>query len=458
MRALLSSSAVILFCSLIGCSGGNAKPPAGPAATSAALTVAPNPAIAGTAVTLTAAITSTTGTPGGTVSFLDGKTSLGTGTLANGSVTLTTSSLAAGLHSLTAIYLASTSFAASSSPAVSLPVNPAPTANGTLSFTTAHQTMVGFGGSEAFYASYLDAHPNETQIMNALYDPVNGLGITYLRLQNNYYNYNGTNPGSFDTDDSKILAASTTALGSKPTVLMTAWTPPASLKSNGSVNGCTTATNGTCTAGFGTLAQVNGAFNYAGYGQFWLASLQAYAQQGVVPDYVSIQNEPDFPPPYVGCVFNGTEAPARLFQTTQSYASYGKAFDATYQAIHASGALTTVPEMIGPDAFSLYNVPSLLQEVPANELVAIGHHLYKRFFVWWRPVRAGYAHGGAVEHVSHDAEVRNRILPDSRLSERNGHSQSADGGERFGVPLLGADVAQHCYQRDGHRPAGSAVP
>jgi glucuronoarabinoxylan endo-1,4-beta-xylanase len=254
-------------------------------------------------------------------------------------------------------------------------VNAANTASASFSFSTAHQTIAGFGGAEAFYANYLDSHPNESQILSALFDPVNGLGITFLRLENNYYLYNGSNASTFDTDNGKLVTGVTSALGAKPTILMSSWTPPASLKSNNSVNGCTGVTNGNCTSGFGTLKQVNGAYDYADFGQFWLNSLQAYSALGVVPDYISIQNEPDFPATYVGCLFNPTEAPANLYNGSQSYASYGKAFDATYQAINAGG-LTTVPKMIGPESFSLTNVQALLTEVPSNELTAVAHHLY----------------------------------------------------------------------------------
>jgi len=354
-----------------------------PTATTTALTASPNPAAAGATVTLTATVTSanTSQTPTGTVSFYDGSTLLGSVALTAGSggtatAVYTTSTLTAGAtHSLTASLAASTSFSASTSAAVSLVVNAANTANATFDFTTANQTIAGFGGSEAFYANYLDTHPNESQIMTALFDPVNGLGITFLRLENNYYLYTGSNASSFDTDNAKLLNGATVALGTKPTILMSSWTPPASLKSNGSVNGCTGTTNGSCTSGFGTLAQVGGAYNYTGFGQFWLNSLQAYAALGVVPDYISIQNEPDFPATYVGCLFNPTEAPANLYNGNQSYASYGKAFDATYQAIN-SGALTTVPKMIGPESFSTGNAQALLTEVPANELAVVAHHLY----------------------------------------------------------------------------------
>jgi O-glycosyl hydrolase len=354
-----------------------------PVATTTALTATPNPAAASATVTLTATVTSanTTEIPTGSVSFHDGTTLLGSVALGSGSggtatAVYTTAALTAGTHNLTASLTANTSFAASASAAVALLVSASLTANATFNFSTPHQTIAGFGGSEAFYANYLDSHPNESQIMTALFDPVKGLGITFLRLENNYYLYNGSNASTFDTDDTKIVTATTAALGASPTILMSSWTPGASLKSNNSVNGCTGITNGNCTSGFGTLAQTGGAYNYAGFGQFWLSSLQAYAALGVKPNYISIQNEPDFPATYVACLFNPTEAPAQLYQTTESYASYGKAFDATYKAITASGALTSVPQMIGPEAFSLYNAQALLTEVPPNELAVVAHHLY----------------------------------------------------------------------------------
>jgi O-glycosyl hydrolase len=353
-------------------------------ATTTVLTATPNPAAVAATVTLTATVTSanTSEVPTGSVSFYDatttllGTVALGAGTGDTATAVYTTAALASGTHNLTASLVASTSFAASTSTPVALVVNSSLTANATFNFSTPHQTIAGFGGSEAFYANYLDNHPNESQIMTALFDPVKGLGITFLRLENNYYLYNGSNASTFDPDNTKIVTATTAALGAAPTILMSSWTPPASLKSNGSVNGCTGVTNGNCTSGFGTLAQVGGAYNYAGFGQFWLSSLQAYSALGVKPNYISIQNEPDFPATYVACLFNPTEAPAQLYQTTESYASYGLAFDATYKAINASGALTSVPQMIGPESFSISNAQALLTQVPANELAVVAHHLY----------------------------------------------------------------------------------
>jgi hypothetical protein len=78
-----------------------------------------NPAVAQTAVTFTASVSSTVGTATGTVSFLDGTTPLGQGILSAGVATLVTSSLSDGPHSLNAVYNGDTNFVAVTSAALS---------------------------------------------------------------------------------------------------------------------------------------------------------------------------------------------------------------------------------------------------------------------------------------------------------------------------------------------------
>jgi hypothetical protein len=89
-------------------------------ATSAtALGASPNPSSFDQSVTFTAKVTSSAGTPAGSVTFKDGTTTLGTKTLSGGVATLVTSTLAVGTHSITAVYGGSTDFDGSTSPAVS---------------------------------------------------------------------------------------------------------------------------------------------------------------------------------------------------------------------------------------------------------------------------------------------------------------------------------------------------
>jgi Big-like domain-containing protein/VCBS repeat protein len=99
----------------------------GASATTTTLSATPNPAAAGQSVTLTAAVTSAaTGTPTGSVSFLDGSSVVGSSAVVTGKATLTITTLAAGAHALTAQYSGDATFGSSLSSAISLTVTGAP--------------------------------------------------------------------------------------------------------------------------------------------------------------------------------------------------------------------------------------------------------------------------------------------------------------------------------------------
>src|SRR5665213_1104350 len=337
-----------------------------PQVTTTALSASPNPASQGANVVLTASTTAASGTPTGTVTFYDGTTSLGAASLSGGTATLTVTTLGLGAHSLTASYGGGGGFGPSTSTAVSVNITVLVSAHSTYSFTTANQTIMGFGGAEAFYQNYLSIHPNAPQIYTALFDPVQGLGLNFLRLQNYYYQVgSGYTASNFDPDSPKIVQGANAAAGaSNPvSILLAAWSPPASIKSNNNIN------NG------GTLKTLSGGgYDYADYGAFWYNSVLAYEALGVTPNYVSIQNEPDFTAmTYASCRFNPTEA---SFQG-QFYAGYDKALDAVYKAVQA---LPTPPKMIGPESFSTVNLLSYAQAVEtpsqSTEVYALAHHLY----------------------------------------------------------------------------------
>ena len=97
-----------------------------PAATTTTLASSVNPSNVGQAVTFTATVTSSAGTPSGTVSFKDGATVIGTATLAAGAAAFTTSSLTLGRHTITASYGGTAGFAASTSPALTQTVQTPP--------------------------------------------------------------------------------------------------------------------------------------------------------------------------------------------------------------------------------------------------------------------------------------------------------------------------------------------
>jgi hypothetical protein len=89
------------------------------ASTSTTLTSSLNPASYGQSVTFTANVTSTGGVPTGTVTFINGSTTLGSAALSGGVAKLSLATLAKGTHSITAKYSGSTDFLSSTSTALS---------------------------------------------------------------------------------------------------------------------------------------------------------------------------------------------------------------------------------------------------------------------------------------------------------------------------------------------------
>ena len=95
------------------------------AGSTTALAPSKNPTVFGQAVSFTASVSSTIGTPTGTVTFLDGASAIGTATLdSTGAATFTTSGLIVGNHAIAASYSGDSNFNASSSSSITQIVNP----------------------------------------------------------------------------------------------------------------------------------------------------------------------------------------------------------------------------------------------------------------------------------------------------------------------------------------------
>jgi hypothetical protein len=120
------------------------------AATQTLLTASPNPVSFGLSVTLTATVTSANAVQGGTVSFEDGATILGSGPInQSGVATFSTSSLQVGTHALTAVYSGDSAFRSSTSNTVQLVVQ----GDTTATTLTATPNPAAVGTSVTFTAS-----------------------------------------------------------------------------------------------------------------------------------------------------------------------------------------------------------------------------------------------------------------------------------------------------------------
>ena len=122
------------------------------ASTTTTLASSANPSVYGQSVTFTATVAAVapgSGTPTGSVTLMDGSTTLGTGTLTGGVVTFNTSTLNVASHSITAVYGGDSNFTMSTSAALSQAVNQ----DSTSTALTSSVNPIVFGQSVSFTAT-----------------------------------------------------------------------------------------------------------------------------------------------------------------------------------------------------------------------------------------------------------------------------------------------------------------
>jgi glucuronoarabinoxylan endo-1,4-beta-xylanase len=219
-----------------------------------------------------------------------------------------------------------------------------------------HQALEGFGASIAWYTSQAAGSPSPTLYRTLFPD----LGLDILRLRNRYHR---TETGDRDLrEEVEILRRASQALGHPPKLMLSSWSPPAELKANRAER-CRS--NKDC-----TLARSGAEFVYPQFAAYWRESLESYAALGIVPEYVSIQNEPDFiPPDWEGCKFEPSE--------TADYPGYDRALEAVHGAL---ATLPSPPKMLGPEVIGVHNhkVADYVRPMNVNLLYAVAHHLYEK--------------------------------------------------------------------------------
>jgi glucosylceramidase len=160
-----------------------------------------------------------------------------------------------------------------------------------------YQTVAGFGASITDSSAHLLARsPYRDQIMRELFDPRHGLGLSYLRqpmgasdfTAGPHYTYDDVPAGRTDYglkhfsiahDKAEILPLlrQARALNPQLEIMATPWSPPAWMKTSGSLVG-------------GRF--IDDQRVYDAYARYFVKFVKAYRAAGVPVDAVTLQNEP----------------------------------------------------------------------------------------------------------------------------------------------------------------------
>jgi glucuronoarabinoxylan endo-1,4-beta-xylanase len=224
-----------------------------------------------------------------------------------------------------------------------------PSGKGKIDVSTRHQKIEGFGGSGAYYTRMLVTHQKKSELYNLLFKE---LGLDIFRIRNNF----DMEASSF-SETVEIVRCAEEALDQNLKILISAWSPPARMKSNGKTVG-------------GTLKKSGGEFVYEEFAQWWCNSVAAYTEAGVKVDYISIQNELDYEAPWNACRFT----PREDLDTT--LAAYDRAFKEVRQKLHAEmGA--DMPKLLVPESSGLGNSREYIENLDSlSHVYGYAHHLY----------------------------------------------------------------------------------
>jgi glucuronoarabinoxylan endo-1,4-beta-xylanase len=224
-----------------------------------------------------------------------------------------------------------------------------PNATGQIDTTVRYQVLEGFGAANVWSGTTLYYHPDKDEIYDIIFGQ---LGLDILRLRNTYESDQGYIERCADA-----VAGAEASLGHPIKVLISSWSPPGYLKSNGS------------TANGGTLAKdPGGHFRYDDYAQWWADSIADYADHGIAADYISMQNEPNWAAYWDTCLFNPTEGP--------NVAGYDIAFETLWQKLNTEMG-PNMPKMLAAEVRNMTLSGNYLDNlIDANHAYGWAHHLY----------------------------------------------------------------------------------
>ncbi len=230
-----------------------------------------------------------------------------------------------------------------------------------------HQTLIGLGATVGYAEDEIAHHAQKAALESAMFSE---LGLDLLRFRNRF----GDGELGF-ASASEIIAAATAELGRTPAILLSSWSPPAALKQSGAT--LCQGNADTC-----TLSRSDqGAFDYQGFAAYWRSSLEAYAGAGIAPDYIGIQNNPNWAPGPLelgeACKFLPAEGSAQVLLGGVEVEVQYPGFREALAAVRAElPALASPPKVLAPEVSGAGSVAEYVAALDFANVDAVAHHLY----------------------------------------------------------------------------------
>ena len=218
-----------------------------------------------------------------------------------------------------------------------------------------YQTVEGIGGGIANYEGWYCRHPNKEELFDLVF---NDLEVSMIRIGNWYEKVVSNTDPELLNQQKEIIDAANRRLGSSNfSIMMSNWLVTPGLVGKPGEKGAT------------LRRDRDGRYMYKEFGEWCRMTLKAYQDAGIVPDYLSMMNEPD------GENGAGTKICLGYCTDDSKKANYGRALEATYEALKG---MPSRPKLIGPEVLGIGfgNFNNYYKDLNSDLLDAAAFHCY----------------------------------------------------------------------------------
>lgn len=226
--------------------------------------------------------------------------------------------------------------------------------------TQQHQTLIGFGAGVGYSETTIADFKDREALLDLMFADS---GFEVVRIRNTY----DPNSPTLLQHTRTILDGAEQRVGHRLVTFLNSASPPDALKANGSQY-CP-GDPAACTL----VRDTGGNFRYRAFAEHWRASIDAHVALGIIPNYLSIQNNPNWiPDPSArveGCRFMPLEQPT----SEVALPGYKQALEATLQSLAGLNAPLLVA---APDGTSAAQSRTFASDLNGDSYQLLAFHMY----------------------------------------------------------------------------------